>query len=88
MTKERLSLRTVFLTSFVILSACFSASYSFGQGSLSFDCARFEQIPITPLISQQTQTVFETPGTIIVIHGSGVLTTPVLSVLHAATFKR
>jgi hypothetical protein len=53
--------------------AVFLLSCSFQHGSLSV-CAIYQGIPVTPLTAQTSHTVFETPGTIIAIHGSGSAT--------------
>ena len=74
MLTKHLSLRPAFLISFLFLSGCLFASCSFRQGEidpLTIDCQGFENISITPLTAQESNTVFETPGTIIVIDGSG-----------------
>ena len=53
----------------VILTAVFIQGCGFRPrpGSL---CAQYTQIPLTPLAGGASHTVFETPGTIIAIHGS------------------
>jgi hypothetical protein len=74
MLTKHLSLRPAFLISFLFLSGCLFASCSFRLGEidpLTIDCQVFENISITPLTAQESNTVFETPGTIIVIDGSG-----------------
>lgn len=55
-----------------IFVAAFLQSCSFHPGSDSqFPCDAYEAITLTPLTSQSNQTVFENPGTIIAIQGTG-----------------
>jgi hypothetical protein len=57
---------------FCIFITAFLQSCSFQPGSdPNFPCDEYKKIPLTPLTSQTSHPVFETPGTIIAIHGSG-----------------
>jgi hypothetical protein len=57
---------------FVILMMALLASCGFQVPTEVPLCVQLEQIPLTPLADQSSQTVFETAGTIIAIHGFGV----------------
>lgn len=60
---------------FCIFIAAFLQSCSFHPGSdPEFPCDAYKAIPLTLLTSQTSHLVFETPGTIIAIHGSGSAT--------------
>jgi hypothetical protein len=54
-----------------ILCELLFAGCSFDPGAIPNYCGFFDSIPITPLSSANSQVVFQTPGTIIAIHGSG-----------------
>jgi len=71
MITMRVSLRPPVRNSFLMLFASLLASCSPGPFNGSIKCQDFDSIPITPSSSQVSHTVFETPGTIIAIHGSG-----------------
>jgi hypothetical protein len=72
MATEHAALSPSLLAFLAILTMAHLASCSFQPGAAPpFGCSDFENIPITPLIAQSSQTVFETPGTIIAIHGFG-----------------
>src|SRR4051794_9394079 len=70
MIAKRISLQPAFQSFLIVVFACILASSS-SSAIAQFFCERFENLPTVPLSSQTSQTVFETPGTIIVIHGSG-----------------
>ena len=65
-------LRRACLTSLAILLVIFSVSCSFEGNPDPAFCAKFEELPLTELTSQDPPTpVFENPGTIKVMHGFG-----------------
>jgi hypothetical protein len=71
MTTDYTSQKPAFLAILLVAVTSLVASCSFQPGVLPITCKDFENIPLTPLSSQTSQTKFETIGTIVAIHGSG-----------------
>jgi hypothetical protein len=71
-SSKRVSLRLVIRNCLVFISVSLVGScISFTPGPFPITCQLYDQIPLAPLSSNISQTVFETPGQIIAIHGSG-----------------
>jgi hypothetical protein len=70
MTREYAVVRSIPLTMFALLTMLQLCSCGFSPNPGSI-CYQYTQTPIVPLTIQTSHTVFETPGTVIAIHGSG-----------------
>lgn len=73
--KKNISFARAFLTSLAVLLMTFSVSCSFpghpGPSEVSRFCSGFEELRLTEVSQGPLFTVYENPGTIKVIHGSG-----------------
>jgi len=65
------ALRYGLLALFFLAIMTLVESCAFCPGSSSSICKDFENIPLTPLTSQSSQIVFQDPGIVIAIHGTG-----------------
>ena len=73
MGTKNILLGRVFLTSLAVLLLTFSVACSFtGLPNTPAFCQKFEELPLTEVSQGPLFNVFESPGTIKVIHGSGV----------------